>query len=80
MFRTRDPVKSLMCEKINRYIKLYMGQDGVQSKDFEKWPERRNHTRISPMGTDDCEGARIISECTAKLIDEMHDTIASTDY
>lgn len=36
MFRTRDPVKSLMCEKINRYIKLYMGQDGVQSKDFEK--------------------------------------------
>ena len=32
------------------------------------------------MGTDDCEGARIISECTAKLIDEMRDTIASTDY
>lgn len=81
--RNGSPYKPLYDEN----MKFYMGQNGAQIGDpdkaaemYIKVAEMEDPYESLPMGTDCCDGIREICENTVKLMDEMRDIAAATNY
>lgn len=78
-----SPYKNLYDEN----MAFYMGQNGVQIGDPSKASElyiqvaeMNSPYESLPMGTDSCDGIRSIAERTVKLMIEMREVAALTDY
>lgn len=78
-----SPYKALYDEN----MESYMGQNGVQIGSPDKAAELYIRTaemekpyESLPMGTDCCDGIREICADTVRLMDEMRDVAASTNY
>lgn len=78
-----SPYKTLYDEN----MKFYMGQNGVQignpdkaAELYIKVAEMENPYESLPMGTDSCDGIHEICVSTAKLMSEMRDIAAGTNY
>ena len=68
-------------------MKFYMAQDGAQAGDpdkaaelYIKVAEMKNPYESLPMGTDSCDGIRKICAGTVRLMDEMREVAASTNF
>ena len=86
-FKTTAPENSPYKNLYEENMKFYRGQDGVQAgnpekaaKLYIKVAEMENPYEFLPMGSDSCEGIKEICEKTVKLMDEMKEVAASTDY
>lgn len=68
-------------------MKFYMGQNGTQAGDpakvaelYIKVAEMEHPYESLPMGTDSCDGIREIAANTVKLMDEMRNVAATTNF
>lgn len=71
----------------NENMKFYMGQNGAQIGELDraaelyiKVAEIKNPYESLPMGTDSCYGICEICAKTVKLMDEMREIAATTNY
>lgn len=86
-YKTTAPEHSPYQHLYDENMAFYMGQNGVQVGDPEKAAElyikvaeMENPYESLPMGTDSCDGIRNICANTVKLMDEMREVAASTNY
>lgn len=86
-YKTTAPEHSPYQHLYDENMSFYMGQNGTQAGDPEKAAElyikvaeMENPYESLPMGTDCCDGIRDICANTVKLMDEMREVAATTNY
>lgn len=86
-YKTTAPKHSPYQHLYDENMAFYMGQNGTQAGDPEKAAElyikvaeMEKPYESLPMGTDCCDGIREICSNTVKLMDEMREVAATTNY